>query len=261
MKSPLYTNIKSAARKLLLKLKPREKQFTGNYKTWAEAKKASEGYDNDKILARAIKTRRLVLDGIALYERDLRVFHEKPYVPESLAFLLWVYSKEQKLSVLDFGGSFGTSYYQHQDFLKHLPDLHWSIVEQENYVDYGKKNFETKELKFFKTHKEATAHSVPNMLYLSGVLPYLPEPYEMLRELLSLRIPYILLDRNQFTNGPTKLTVQKTTKMTFPTSFPCTIFNKKELMAMFTDYEILREFRGPEDEGVYYGGCLLTLKE
>ncbi len=242
----------------------KKRQFTGNYKTWEEAKKASEGYGNDKIFARAVKTRRLVLDGIAKYERDLRVFHEKPYVPESLAFLLWVYSKEKTLSVLDFGGSFGTSYYQHRDFLKHVENLRWSIVEQEHYVEYGQKNFETKELKFFKTYGEALTYSKPNVLYLSGVLPYLEKPYETLNELLALKIPYILLDRNQFLQNPespTLLTIQKTTKMTFPTSFPCWIFNKKEMLSVFSDYEIMREFRDSENEGVYYGGCLLTLKK
>jgi hypothetical protein len=66
----------------------KKKQFTGNYQKWEDAKKASDGYDNSKILERAIKARKLVLDGNALYERDLRVFHEKPYMSESLAFLL-----------------------------------------------------------------------------------------------------------------------------------------------------------------------------
>ena len=259
MKSYIKKIIKTAIRFFPAPATVFKKQFTGNYKTWQEALKNSEGYDNNKILERAIKTRRLVLDGVAKYERDLRVFHDKPYVSESLAFLLWVYSKERKLSVLDIGGSFGTSYYQHLDFLKHIPDLRWAIVEQANYVEYGKKNFETKELKFFKTHAEATASAAPNVLYLSGVLPYLEKPHEMLRELLSLKIPYVILDRNQFTDGPTRLTVQKTTKMTFPTSFPCWLFNRKELMALFSEYNILREFRGGETEGMYYGGCLLTL--
>jgi len=237
-----------------------KKQFTGDYKTWEAAKLASEGYNDNKIIERAIKTRRLVLEGKAVYERDLRVFHDKPYVAESLAFLLWVYSKEKKLSVLDFGGSFGTSYYQHLDFIKHIPDLKWSIVEQEKYAEYGRKNFETEQLKFFKTYEEALKCDFPNVLYLSGVLPYLEKPYELLRNLLTLKIPYIILDRNQFTDGPTKLTVQKTTKMTFPTSFPCRIFNRKELMKVFVNYEILREFRGNENEKVYYGGYLLALK-
>jgi putative methyltransferase (TIGR04325 family) len=162
---------------------------------------------------------------------------------------------------LDFGGSFGTSYYQHLDFLKHIDDLHWSVVEQQNYVDYGKNHFETKELKFFKTYEEATKHNSPNLLYLSCVLPYLEKPYEILKELIALKIPYVILNRNQFRDGPTKLTVQKTTKMTFPASFPCWIFNKKEMLGVFSDYEILREFRGPENEGVYYGGALLVLKK
>jgi putative methyltransferase (TIGR04325 family) len=162
---------------------------------------------------------------------------------------------------LDFGGSFGTSYYQHLDFLKHLDSLKWNIVEQKNYVKYGKENFETEALKFFETPEAATMHSTPNLLYLGCVLSYIEKPYEKLREFLSMKIPYILLERNQFTNGPTKLTVQKTNKMTFPTSFPCWIFNKEEMLAMFSDYEILREFNGSENENVYYGNCLLVLKK
>ncbi len=237
-----------------------KKQFTGNYKSWDKARKHSIGYDDNKILKRAIHCRNWVLSGGAVYEQDLRMYHDKPFKPESLASLLWIYSKEGKLSVLDFGGSFGTSFYIHKDFLS--PAVRWHIVEQENYFRYGKKHYETEQLKFYQTPEQCPNS---NVLYLSGVLAYIENPYKTLRELLTLKIPYIIIDRNHFLRdlkAPTKLTIQRTNKMTVPTAFPCRLFNKKELMSAFSDYEIIREWQEPEtaSEGMYYGGCLLVLK-
>lgn len=80
----------------------KKKQFTGNYKTWEDALKASGTYADDKILKRAIHCRDWVLSGGAVYEQDLRMYHDKPYKSESLAALLWIQSKDGKLSVLDF---------------------------------------------------------------------------------------------------------------------------------------------------------------
>ncbi|GEM_PF-6209426 len=239
----------------------KKKQFTGNYETWQDALKAGGTYSDDKILKRAIHCRDWVLSGGAVYEQDLRMYHSKPFKPESLATLLWIQSKERKLSVLDFGGSFGTSFYIHKDFL--LPNTQWYIVEQEKYFKYAKTHYETGQLKFYET-PEGCPKS--NVLYLSGVLAYLENPYKILEELLALKIPYIILDRNHFLDDsetPTKLTVQKTNKMTVPTSFPCHLFNKKDLMDMFSDYEIIREWKefGTASEGMYYGGCLFALKK
>lgn len=135
-------------------------------------------------------------------------------------------------------------------------------MEQEKYFRYGKAHYETGQLKFYETPKDCPNS---NVLYLSGVLAYLENPYKTLKELFALKIPYIILDRNHFLDNSetaTKLTVQKTNKMTIPTSFPCRLFNKKELLDKFSDYEIIREWKesGTASEGMHYGGALLVLK-
>lgn len=238
----------------------KSKQFQGNYSTWEEARNQSTGYDSDLILKRAIHCRNWVIKGGASYEQDLRMYHDKPFKPESLASLLWIYTQENKLRVLDFGGSFGTSYYIHLDFLNGL-DLKWNVVEQKKYIDYAKKNYETEKLKFFHTYDKCQDI---NVLYLSGVLAYTESPYKILKELLTLGTDYIIIDRNHFLKDPlskTRLAVQKTKKMTFPTSFPVWLFNKNELMEVLSNYEIVREWKeNMESEGMYYGGALLKLK-
>lgn len=240
----------------------KKKQFTGNYKTWEDAVNNSEGYDSEQILKRAIHCRDWVLSGGAVYEQDLRMYHDKPWKPESLAALLWVHEKEGKLSVLDFGGSFGTSFYIHKDFL--FPNTEWHIVEQKNYFKYGKNNYETEQLKFYENPRQCPKS---NVLYLSGVLAYIENPYKTLKELLDLKIPYIILDRNHFLENPgaaTRLTVQKTNKMTVLTSFPVWLFNKKQLLDIFLErgYEVKREWKelGTASEGMYYGGAFMVLK-
>ena len=44
-----------------------------------------------------------------------------------------------KLNVLDFGGSFGTTYYQNRKFLKHIKKVEWNIIEQKKIVQIAKK--------------------------------------------------------------------------------------------------------------------------
>ena len=52
------------------------------------------------------------------------------------------------LSVLDFGGSLGSTYYQNKKFLDSLDDVSWNIVEQKHFVDAGKEDFEDERLRF-----------------------------------------------------------------------------------------------------------------
>lgn len=245
--------------KNLLKRLFRKRQFQGNFKTWSDAKNASKGYETDDILKRAIHCRDLVLSGKAKYEQDLRVYHTDPFKPESLSALLWIYKEESKLNVLDFGGSFGTSFYIHNRFLENLY-MKWNVVEQEKYVKYAKEHYETGQLKF---HYSINECKDINVVYLSGVLAYLEYPYDVVNQLVELKPKYIILDRNHTLDNPdekTRLTIQVTNKMTIPTSYPCWLFNEKDIINAFNGYEIIANWKEKTNENMNYQGMLLRLK-
>src|SRR4051794_8176228 len=88
--------------------------FSGDFATWQEAQSKSEGYGANQILERVSEGAREVKEGRARYERDSKVFYEKSYEWPMLSCLLWAAVRDEgSLSVLDFGGSLGSRYYQH----------------------------------------------------------------------------------------------------------------------------------------------------
>jgi hypothetical protein len=90
-----------------------------------------------------------VKEGKGAYERDSVIFEIIEYEWHLLACLLWIAAcNNNSLRVLDYGGSLGSLYYQHRDFLKYISDLRWTVVEQKSFVKCGKEQFENEHLKF-----------------------------------------------------------------------------------------------------------------
>ena len=165
---------------LISHLKPLLKHgiyYSGNYPDWATAISHASGYDAAMILERVRQAAVKVTAGEAKYERDSVLFENVQHSFSVLAGLLRAASENgNQLSVLDFGGSLGSSYYQCRDFLSTISSLKWSVVEQENFVRCGREQFETEKLKFYYTIAECIQHAKPNVVLLSSVLQYLPEP-------------------------------------------------------------------------------------
>src|SRR5215212_9351800 len=97
------------------------------YATWEDARRHATGYDDPVILEKVASAALKVKCGDAAFERDSVLFESVQYSWPVLAGLLWVASSSgNKLNVLDFGGSLGTSYFQNRAFLEHISDLRWS---------------------------------------------------------------------------------------------------------------------------------------
>ena len=91
--------------------------FAG-FDSFEAAKKISTGYDSDIILQKCSTSLQKVKSGEVVYERDSYLFDEVQYYYPLLSSLLWVASQNNNtLSIIDFGGSLGSSYYQNRFFL------------------------------------------------------------------------------------------------------------------------------------------------
>ena len=113
-------------------------RFVGNYPTWDEACKASSGYDSALILNKVKNALLKVKNGEAVCERDSVLFDKIQYSWPLLSGLLWIASqKKNRLSLVDFGGSLGSTYYQNRKFLIHMEMLQWSIIEQKRLLNVG----------------------------------------------------------------------------------------------------------------------------
>jgi len=239
--------------------------FTGDYGSWDEAMRSSTGYDTGVILEKTCAALLKVKNGEAVYERDSVLFDKIEHSFPLLAGLLRAaQAHDGRLCVVDFGGALGSSYFQCCGFLQVVRRLEWLVVEQPAHVLCGHKNFQCNELFFYNTVEECTANHRPNCLLLSSVLQYLPEPYVVLRRLLSYGFPHILIDRTAFLKRDTdRLTVQTVPESIYPASYPAWFFSETSLRAAFTDagYVLVADFLclyelSPEDEAAYHKGFI-----
>ncbi len=220
--------------------------FSGNYATWGDAKKHSTGYDSDVILRKVRDSLLQVKKGLAVHETDSMLFDRIKYSWPLLTALMWCASQGgNKLSLIDFGGSLGTTYFQNRKFLKDLKELHWNIVEQRNFVECGKKYFEDEHLKFYDDIDSCCEAQLPNVIIFSGVLQYLEDPYGMLGEIFRYPFEYILVDRTLFftDNTPDRITIQNVPPAHYEASFPAWFFNLEKFLKYFKGrYDMIEDF-------------------
>jgi putative methyltransferase (TIGR04325 family) len=219
--------------------------FRGDYKSWNDAVKDSVGYDSDIILSKVLDSSLKVIDGKAAYERDSVTFQRIQYSWPLLTGLLWIASyKKNRLNIVDYGGSLGSSYRQNEAFLKHLQELRWSIVEQKKFVRCGKEHFENEHLKFYYDLKTCCFENQPDAILFSGVIQYLEKPYAFLEEVLSYKFDFLIFDRTTFIeSGEDRLTIQKAKPTVYKASYPAWFFNREKFLSfLLRDYELVAEF-------------------
>ena len=221
------------------------KTFKGNFASWKAALDASTGYDSDRIVNKVKESARKVRDGNAAYERDSVLFDTVQYSWPVLAGILWVTSRSgNRLSLVDFGGALGSSYYQNRGFLDHLEFLRWSIVEQEKFVTIGKSEFENPQLHFYGDLGECYRQESPQILLLSSVLQYLEDPYRFLQKAISLGFEYIIVDRTLFfEEGPEEISVQVVPQDIYRASYPAWFLDRRKFLSfLLAAYDINAEF-------------------
>lgn len=252
-------NIKTVAKKwmppaLVSHLKPLLRQgiyYSGNYSDWGTASTHASGYDSSMILERVRQAAAKVRKGEAVYERDSALFEKVQHSFPVLAGLLRAAGENgNHLSVLDFGGSLGSSYYQCRQFLSILSSLKWGIVEQENFVKCGREEFENEQLKFYSTIAECIQQAKPNVVLLSSVLQYLENPYAIVEELICSHIPYIIIDRTVISKDQQDhISVQYVPSAIYKASIPIRIFGEHSLLNHLTgSYELVSDFDANSDD-------------
>ena len=230
--------------------------YRGDYATWQEALANSTGYDSDIILEKVSSALMKVKSGEAVYERDSVLFDKVEHSFPLLAGLLRVASEnEGKLSVLDFGGSLGSTYFQCRDFLSVLPQLNWCIVEQEKFVRRGRDFFETEQLRFFFSVQECIEKNKPNVILFSSVLQYIQSPSALLIEAVDTEIDYIIIDRTPFSKtNKDRICIQHVPSKIYESKLSCWIFSLELFKeALSGNYKLIADFESNDQlEGVEF---------
>ncbi len=206
-------------------------RYSGSYATWAEALAHSSGYDSGVILNRVLEATRKVCAGEAAYERDSVLFQRMNQPFHLLAPLLRAALENAgQLSVLDYGGSLGSTYRQCREFLRPA-HVSWYVVEQENFAAAGKAEFETDELRFYRRAEDIPSDGRPNVALFSSVLQYLPAPLEVLSKVTAGSAQYLVIDRTPFVAGrKNHICVQHVPRHIYTGSYPLWVFGYEQLL-------------------------------
>lgn len=220
-------------------------RFTGRYASWADALRHSTGYDAPVILERTRAALAAVRDGRARAERDSVLLAEpEPPLAVIAGLLRAAAERGGHLHVADFGGSLGSTYFQCRDFLGSVDPLQWSVVEQPAHVACGQREFRDGRLDFFADLPAARKRAPVDVLLLSSVLPFLPDPRTFLATALAERYPYVIVDRTFFHGESSdRLTVEHVPADIYPASYPAWFFAAPAFQALFDPaYELLASF-------------------
>ena len=217
--------------------------WTGSYNSWGDAEKNSSGYDSDIIINKVKAALLKVKNGEAVFERDSVLFDKVYYSFPLLSALSQIALRsDSKLNVLDFGGSLGSTYFQNRGMFGNLKELKWNIIEQEHFVTEGKKTFADNHLDFYYNIDDCLKEQKVNTLLLGSVLQYIEKPFELLDDMLSKNIEYIVVDRTPvFIGDEERITIQKVPKKIYEAQYPCWILSENKIINRITEagYELV----------------------
>jgi len=221
-------------------------RYSGDFRTWDEARRHSLGYDGPAIVERVKEATLKVERGEAAYERDSVLFERVEHSYPLLAGLLRAaLATGGRLNVVDIGGSLGSTFLQCRPLLEGAASLRWSVVEQPIFAACGRRYFESEQLHFFDDLQSCLATESPDIALLSSVLPYVETPHALL-ETVAQAVPRVLIDRTPlWSTLPDRLTVQSVPASIygFPTSYPAWILNRERLLDHFSrGFRIVFEF-------------------
>jgi putative methyltransferase (TIGR04325 family) len=218
--------------------------WKGNYSTWEDAKRESIGYDSEIILEKVKLAQLKVKRGEVAFERDSVIFHEKENDWPMIAALMWVATQTGHLNVIDFGGSLGSTYFQNISFLRSIKNVKWNVIEQPHFVKCGKEYFQDEQLKYYYDIKSCLKENDVNLVILSGVLPFLEDPYFLLKEISSLNVPFVIIDKTHLIDADKdRITVQHVPASIYKASYPAWFFSRTKFYEFIEmNYEIIADF-------------------
>ena len=216
-----------------------EIKFIGPFVDWETAKKYCYGYDSVAIIDKVKNAALKVKNGEYAYERDSILFEKKDYNWFLTTAIYQSINGKEKLKIIDFGGSLGSTYFQNKDIFTNL-EIEWYILEQDTFVNIGKKYFQNEELLFHNNINNLPITNY-NICIISSSLQYIENYTSILDSIFSKEPEYILLDRTviSYTNK-NLIYIQKNPKNINKSSYPTHIFSESNLLKYFknNNYEI-----------------------
>lgn len=199
------------------------------------------------------------------------LFNDSVYPFAVVSALLRAASLNQnRLEVVDFGGSLGSTYHQCRAFLDCVETVDWRVVEQPAFADIGRRTFTNAELTFVSDLAELPRISDGGIVLACSVLQYMEVPSLMLARLGELPVRHLVIDRTPMSDSVAdRLCVQYVPKSIYRASYPCWILSRSRLLALvsanwrlISDYGCV-EGKAYTDDGLEfeYRGLILERRQ
>lgn len=237
-------------------------RFVGEYSSWIEAEKDCIGYDSERIFDKAKLAIDKVLNGEAEFERDTFLFYKKEINYPLMSYLALIYNKMGTLDVIDWGGGFGSTYFQNIHFLKMITnELSWNVIEQKHFVDYAKKKIKKENLHFEYALEDVKNLKLASCILLSGVLHYISFADELLSKIIDMQIPYVIIERQPVAMRDI-YTKEIVREPIYNANYAMHIFDEKLLIEKFTDrgYVLVDSWKSLVDRDVWIGENMIQFK-
>lgn len=237
------------------------------YDDWETASLFARDVNSKEFIAKKYAAVEDVLVGRAAFERDSVVF-DKPTIhwPFLASLMRCIALKNEAITIVDFGGGFGSLCLQHSSVLEGF-QVRWNIIELEGIVELGKQ-LDIPNTKFYHDINEMSGEKVPDLVIFSGVLQYLSEPYSIINQITDLGVRWIIVDRTPFWyHNMDRVALQRVPTEITDAIYPYWIFAKEKFLTHLMDdyhYKIIFEFPGfdlpvvPDEE---YIGFLFEKKQ
>lgn len=210
-------------------------KIVGSYDNWRDAILNSNTYSNKEIFIKSKKSFLKVLNNEVSFERDSVTFASeklnKPLI--SLLEKIRKNNKKKFLKVLDFGGSFGSTYFQNKKILQNYSNYQWDVIEQKKIVDFANKTLKIKNLNFYKSINYYVKNNNPDLILFSSVLHYLEFPFKIIEKLLKEKVNYVVVLKTPFTKNSSQIKIQVNPEHIYKANYPVRIFNEKLFKSFF----------------------------
>lgn len=247
-KKAITSFVKSFIPPVFLKVLKRKNDWGwfGPYPSWEAAERDAIGYDAEHILAKMQASFRTLKNKTKLFELDTILYDEKKYnTPLLFALTQIALHKKDRLNIIDFGGSLGSSFYWSKEYIHPHFKVDWRIIEQSHIVAAGKAEFETDELHFFPSFETALANHQADVLLLSSVMQYIEHPEFIFEAIEKYQFPNIIIDRTPYfedktVEGVISLQLLNANVYGKPTTLTCRIFGHNDLLNLLSrNYDLV----------------------
>ena len=166
------------------------------YNTYEAAMLDADGYE-DKTLVKIIVAKGKKFSLKIKEQREVDLMSLRIFIAVSSVF------NSKKLTVVDFGGAAGVHYYTAKSLIPKDVVIDWRVVETTQMVKEAREQgLETSELKFYDSVESAVKKEKINLVFASGSVHCVANPYKTLEELINIDAENFLITRTPITDFP-----------------------------------------------------------